>query len=174
MTTEWDRTSPIQDHIAELQNISCHLQAASAASDVKLEASTLLASLPDTPYWNAFTTTIANAVKQDEVTFEYIERRVIAEESCTHLEKSAHVLWKNNTPGKHCMHHGWNGHNSEDCKDYIMWVEMLRNRKWRRWKVISDFHSWKFDGPVSFEHFPPSSGLELLIVVIWVVSTLCV
>ena len=50
MTTEWDGTSPIQDHIAELWNISCCLRAASAAPDVKLEASALLASLPDTPH----------------------------------------------------------------------------------------------------------------------------
>ncbi|EGN94015.1 hypothetical protein SERLA73DRAFT_78390 [Serpula lacrymans var. lacrymans S7.3] len=75
----WDGTSPIQDHIAKIRTIDSHLSGMKLGVDTKLMAFALLQSLPCTPEWQIFQSSVINTIEENKLTLDAVEIRITAE-----------------------------------------------------------------------------------------------
>ncbi|EGN95307.1 hypothetical protein SERLA73DRAFT_77329 [Serpula lacrymans var. lacrymans S7.3] len=74
-----DGTLPIQDHIAKIQTIDSHISGMKLGVDTKLMAFALLQSLPCTPEWQIFQSSVINTIKENKLTFDAVEIQITAE-----------------------------------------------------------------------------------------------
>ncbi|KIK73704.1 hypothetical protein PAXRUDRAFT_177686, partial [Paxillus rubicundulus Ve08.2h10] len=82
----WSGGSAISEHIVSLCTLKARLAGMKFMIDTRLLAFVLLNSLPKTPEWNMFTSSIINTVKDSKLTFDAVETRITSEE--VHLNPS--------------------------------------------------------------------------------------
>jgi len=80
----WDGNSRVLEHITTLQTSESRLTAMKFAVDSKVLAFILLNSLPKTPEWEIFKSSLINTVEESNLTFDAIETWIIAEDACLH------------------------------------------------------------------------------------------
>ncbi|KIK72495.1 hypothetical protein PAXRUDRAFT_180551, partial [Paxillus rubicundulus Ve08.2h10] len=69
----WSRGSAISEHITLLHTLEACLVRMKFMVDIRLLAFVLLNSLPKTPEWNMFTSSIINTVEDSKLTFDAVE-----------------------------------------------------------------------------------------------------
>ncbi|EGN92490.1 hypothetical protein SERLA73DRAFT_79525 [Serpula lacrymans var. lacrymans S7.3] len=69
----WDGTSAIKDHIVKIRTIDSHLSRMKLGADTKFMAFALLQSLPCTPEWQIFQSSVINTIEEDKLTFHAVE-----------------------------------------------------------------------------------------------------
>jgi len=84
----WDDKSRVLEHIAMLQTSEFHLATMKFAVDSKVMAFILLNSLPKTPEWEMFKSSLINTVEESSLTFDVIETWIVAEDA--HFYPSRH------------------------------------------------------------------------------------
>ncbi|KIK81445.1 hypothetical protein PAXRUDRAFT_15244 [Paxillus rubicundulus Ve08.2h10] len=78
----WSRGSTISEHIVSLRTLEACLARMKFMVDMRLLAFILLNSLPKTPEWNMFTSSIINTIEDSKLTFDAVETCITLEEVC--------------------------------------------------------------------------------------------
>ncbi|KIK72006.1 hypothetical protein PAXRUDRAFT_22518, partial [Paxillus rubicundulus Ve08.2h10] len=130
----WSGGSAISKHITSLHTLEARLARMKFMVDTRLLAFVLLNSLPKTPEWNMFTSSVINTVEDSKLTFDAMETRITSEEACLNPSGSLDSALKvsNNSSARPpnsaawCEHHQQSRHNSDDCYAYQHWAKELR------------------------------------------------
>ena len=146
-SSTWDGTSAVSEHISSLQTVEAHLARMKISVESKILSFILLNSLPKTPEWEMFTSSVVNTVEDSKLTFGAIETRVTAEDARLHPSghsgpsgHSSHSESAMKASGNSRPAHAsswWENHlsathNSSDCNSYKKWVLDLRRGGFKR------------------------------------------
>ena len=125
----WDGTSPISDHITSLQTLETQLARMKFSIDQRVLAFILPNSLPKTPEWNSFTSSVINTVEETKLTLDAIKVHILSEDSQLNPPSSESALKVSNKGRNHtgsdfmfCEHHQCSGHTRNDCYVYQCWL----------------------------------------------------
>ena len=77
----WNGISAISEHISALRTVESHLAGMKYSIDDKVLSFILLNSLPNTPEWKMFKSSVVNTVEESKLTFDSIETRITSEDS---------------------------------------------------------------------------------------------
>ena len=80
-SSTWDGTSAVSEHISSLQTVEAHLAGMKILVESKILSFILLNSLPKTPEWEMFTSSVVNTVEDSKLTFDTIETQVTVEDA---------------------------------------------------------------------------------------------
>ncbi|KAF9222160.1 hypothetical protein BS17DRAFT_818844 [Gyrodon lividus] len=102
----------------------------------------LLNSLPKTPEWNMFTSSIVNTIEDSQLTFNAMEIWITLEEACLNpsgpWDSTLKVSNKSSTCPPNstawCKHHQQSGHNSDNCYAYQHRTKELRKGGGKKWE----------------------------------------
>ena len=142
-SSTWDGTSAVSKHISALQTIKSCLARMKYSVDDKVLSFILLNSLPNTPEWEMFKSSIVNTVEESRLTLDSIETWIISEDSQQHPSGHSKLAMEASRTGSSkpstrpsnanawCEHHLSKIHNTSDCHTYKKWVSQLRNGGFR-------------------------------------------
>ncbi|KIJ11221.1 hypothetical protein PAXINDRAFT_15852 [Paxillus involutus ATCC 200175] len=143
-SSTWDGTSAVSEHISTLRTVESRLAGMKFSVDNKLLSFILLNSLPKTPEWEMFKSSVVNTVEESNLTFDAIETRITAEDSRLYPSGHSESAMKASRPGNSkpltrpsnanawCEHHLSTTHNTSDCNTYKKWVSELRKGGFRK------------------------------------------
>ena len=80
-SSTWDGTSAVSKYISSLQTVEARLAGMKISVESKILSFILLNSLPNTPEWEMFTSSVVNTVEDSKLTFNAIETQVTAEDA---------------------------------------------------------------------------------------------
>ena len=80
-SSTWDGTSAVFEHISSLQTVEACLAGMKISVENKILPFILLNSLPKTPEWEMFTSSVVNTVEASKLTFNVIETQVTVEDA---------------------------------------------------------------------------------------------
>ena len=83
-SSTWDGTSAVSEHISVLRTVESHLAGMKYSVDDKVLSFILLNSLPKTPEWEMFKSSVVNTVEEGKLTFDSIETCIITKDSRLH------------------------------------------------------------------------------------------
>ena len=138
-SSTWDGTSAVSEHISALQTIKSHLARMKYSVDDRVLSFILLNSLPNTPEWKMFKSSVVNTVEESRLTFDSIETWITSKDSRLHPSGHSEPAMEasgtgSSKPSTHpsnanalCEHHLSKTHNTSDCHTYKKWVSQLRN-----------------------------------------------
>ncbi|EGN91210.1 hypothetical protein SERLA73DRAFT_80896 [Serpula lacrymans var. lacrymans S7.3] len=112
----WDGISPIQDHIAKVRTIDSHLSGMKLGVDTKLMAFALLQSLPCTPEWQIFQSSVINTIEENKLTFDAVEIRITAEVARQSGKTPGGSESALKSEEKWCDFHKAKPHNTSECQ----------------------------------------------------------
>ncbi|KIK79575.1 hypothetical protein PAXRUDRAFT_55328, partial [Paxillus rubicundulus Ve08.2h10] len=142
----WSRSSAISKHITSPCTLEACLAGMKFMVNTRLLAFVLLNSLPKTPEWNMFTSSIINTIEDSKLTFDAMETQITSEEARLNpsgsLDSALKVSNKSSTRPPNsatwCKHHQQSRHSSDDCYAYQHWAKELRKggggKRWEKKK----------------------------------------
>ena len=80
-SSTWEGTSAVSEHISSLRTVEACLAGMKISVENKILSFILLNSLPKTPEWEMFTSSVVNTVEDSKLTFDAIETQVTAEDA---------------------------------------------------------------------------------------------
>jgi hypothetical protein len=143
-SSAWDGTSAVSEHISTLRTVESRLAGMKYSVDDKVLSFILLNSLPNTPAWEMFKSSVVNTVEESKLTFDSIETRITSEDSQLHPSGHSESAMKASRAGSFkptarpsnatawCEHHLSTTHNSSNCNTYKKWVSELRKGGFRK------------------------------------------
>ena len=143
-SSTWNGTSAISEHISALRTVESCLAGMKYSVDDKVLSFILLNSLPNTPEWEMFKSSVVNTVEESKLTFDPIETRITSEDSRLYPSGHSKSAMKASRAGSFkpsahpssanawCEHHLSPTHNSSDCNTYKKWVSELRKGEFRK------------------------------------------